>query len=326
MVRGTAATAWSTALVLACVPLLAGGCASTSHPPPAPPANRDEFRNAAREEDWLARVNVYRAAASLPPVTEDRVLSAGDRCHAAYIVKNEELRHGEDFWNRFYTSRGRAAAEQSNLFQSSDADDTDNWVIDAWMQSPFHAVGLLDPRLREVGYGSYREPGGAVETGAALNVIAGIRRAPAVYPVFWPGDGSTVPLDQHWGGFPSPLSSCADYAAPSGLPLILQLGPGDLVPTVAASSLTSDGRLLEHCVFTESSYRNPNQAQQHLGRSILAARDAVVLVPRVPLTPGATYTASISVGGRSYTWSFGVGSTAQARQALVSTVNPETGK
>lgn len=326
MVRGKATTAWSTSLLLACMPLLAVGCASTSHLPPAPPATRAVAGGDAGGEDWLGRVNAYRAAASLPPVTEDLVMSAGDRCHAAYIVKNEELRHGEDFWNRFYTSRGRTAAEQSNLFQSGDINDTDSRVIDAWMQSPFHAVGLLDPRLREVGYGSYREPGGGIETGAALNVIAGIGSAPAAYPVFWPGDGSTVPLDQHWGGVPSPLSGCVGYTAPSGLPLILQLGPGGLVPTVAASYLMSDGQPLEHCVFTESSYRNPNRAQQSLGRSILAARDAVVLIPRHPLTPGATYTASIIVGRRSYTWSFGVEVAARARQAMVSTAVPETGK
>lgn len=303
MVRGMAATAWSTALLLCCAPTCAG--AAGADVAAAPLAGRLEARSAG-SQSWLGRVNFYRIAARLWPVTENRVLSAGDRLHAAYIVKNEGLEHGEDPGNRFYTRLGHAAAEQSILFGSDDTDDSDRWVIDAWMQSPFHALGLLDPRLRRIGYGSYREDGGAKETGAALNVIAGIEETATAYPVFWPANRSTVPLDRHWGGSPDPLGSCPGYTLPSGLPLILQLGPGDLDPVVTASSLTTDGRSLAHCVFSESTYRHPDQDQQGRGRRILAARDAVVLVPRAPLTPGARYTASITADGRDHVWSFGV--------------------
>ena len=302
MVRGIVVTAWLTALLLTCTPRLARGAADVVVLPPV----LAESRGAAGGENWLGRVNSYRIAIGLWPVRENRLLSAGDRCHAIYIVKNEVLQHGEESGNRFFTPQGRAAATQSNLFLSYDADDTNSWVIDIWMQSPFHAVGLLDPRLRQVGYGSYRDPVGAVKTGAALNVAAGLEEATAVYPIFWPGNRSTVPLDRHWVGFPSPLQSCPGYVAPSGLPLIIQFGPGDQDPVVAASSLSADGQSLEHCIFSESTYRNPDLAQQELGRSVLAPRDAVVLVPRAPLTPGVRYTASITVGGRNYVWSFGV--------------------
>jgi len=296
------ATAWLAALLLTCTPLLAMGAADVAVLPPG----HGEAKGAVGGENWLGRVNSYRIATGLWPVRENRLLSAGDRCHAIYIVKNEVLQHGEESGNRFFTPQGRAAATQSNLFLSYDADDSNSWVIDIWMQSPFHAVGLLDPRLRQVGYGSYRDPGGAVKTGAALNVAAGLEESAAVYPIFWPGNRSTVPLGQYWVGFPSPLQSCPGYVSPSGLPLIIQFGPGDQDPVVAASSLSADGQPLEHCVFSESTYRNPDLAQQSLGRSILAPRDAVVLVPRAPLTPGARYTASLTVGGRIYVWSFGV--------------------
>lgn len=302
MVRGIVATAWLAALLLTGAEVLAAAEAGVAAPPPG----RVEARDAAGGANWLGRVNSYRIPTGLWPVRENRLLSAGDRCHAIYIVKNEVLQHGEETGNSFFTPQGGAAAAQGNLFLSDDADDTDSWVIDTWMQSPFHAVGLLDPRLRQVGYGSYREPGGGVETGAVLNVAAGLEESTAVYPIFWPGNRSTVPLGRHWVGFPSPLQSCPGYVSPSGLPLIIQFGPGDEDPVVAASSLSVDGQPLEHCVFSESTYRNPDLAEQDLGRSVLAARDAVVLVPRAPLTPGARYTASITVGGRDYVWSFGV--------------------
>jgi hypothetical protein len=43
-----------------------------------------------------------------------------------------------------------------------------------------------------------------------------------------------------------------------------------------------------------------------LGRNILNARDAVVLIPRDPLTPGTRYTVSITVNGQTHAWSFTV--------------------
>lgn len=262
---------------------------------------------------WLGYLNQYRAAAWLPPVTENAALSAGARKHATYIVHNGVLRHGEDPYGAGYSPEGQAAARQSNLFNSSDGGDSDGVAIDTWMQSPFHAVGVLDPRLAQVGYGSYREENNRVEMGAALNVLAGIDpAAQPTYPIFWPGNGASLPLTLHWGGYPSPLDGCPGYTAPSGLPLIMQLGSGKITPVVSATSFTQNGKPLEHCVIDETTYTTADRTQQKLGRSILGARDAIVLIPRFPLTSGTTYTASLTVNGRAYTWSFGVGSTVQA--------------
>lgn len=257
---------------------------------------------------WLDYLNFYRAAAHLFPVTENTAWSDGARNHAIYVVKNRALHHDEHPGRPFYTPEGRTAARQSNVFGSANADDTDWPAIDAWMQSPFHAIGVLDPRLVQVGFGSYRATEGNPRTAAALNVIAGINnQVTAAYPIFWPGDGTTMPMGLHRGGEPSPLASCRGYRAPSGLPVIVQIGDGTLTPAVSATSFTQNGRPLEHCVFDETTYRNPDRKQQKLGRSILGARDAIVLVPRFPLTAGTTYTASVTAGGRAYTWSFSIG-------------------
>lgn len=261
---------------------------------------------------WLDYLNFYRATARLAPVTENAAWSDGDRKHAIYIVKNGAFRHGEDPDNAFYTPEGQTAAQQSNLFNSSNMDDTDWRAIDTWMQCPFHAVGVLDPRLVQVGYGSYRETQGYLSTAAALNVIAGINHTvQATYPIFWPGAGTTIPMSLHRGGQPSTLAGCRGYRAPSGLPVIIQIGSGNLTPVVSATSFAQNGRPLEHCVFDETTYSDPDREQQKLGRSILGARDAIVLVPRFPLTAGATYTASVTVNGHTYIWSFSIGGTAQ---------------
>jgi hypothetical protein len=89
------------------------------------------------------------------------------------------------------------------------------------------------------------------------------------------------------------------------LPLIVQLGPGAL-PHVTGSWIAEGERLLEHCVFDEGTYRNRDRVQQQLGRSILAARNAIILIPREPLRPGSSYRAVVDVNGRQIDWTFAV--------------------
>lgn len=254
---------------------------------------------------WLEYVNFYRDTACLPHVAEDLAMSDGDQKHARYIVKNDILQHDEDPANPWYTPEGRTAAQQSNLAASTSTSASDVWAFDTWMQAPFHAVGLLDPKLDRVGYGSYHESDGGLQTGVGVNVIAGRNfAATPAYPVIWPAQGMTVPIRLHWGESPSPLTSCPGYQSPSGLPVIVQFGDGSLTPVVSASSFSNQGTSLEHCVFSEETYTHPDSAQQSLGRSILNSRDAVVLIPRQPLLAGQTYTASLTVNGQTYAWSF----------------------
>jgi hypothetical protein len=266
-------------------------------------------------DNWLQWVNYYRAAACLPPVTENAAWSAGNYKHAIYIVKNDELQHSEDPNNQWYTPEGLSAAQRSNLAANHNVNASDRWAVDTWMQAPFHALGIIDPQLTVVGYGSYREADGGFEMGAGLDVLSGGGQTPQTeFPVIWPGSGTTVPILLHWGEYPSPLTSCPGYSGQTGLPVILQIGSGELTPAVSATSFTQGAQPLEHCVFDETNYSNPDAAQQSLGRSILNAHDAIVLIPRIPLSAGTPYTVSISVNGQTYTWSFSVSESPQASE------------
>jgi hypothetical protein len=201
---------------------------------------------------------------------------------------------------------------------SSSTAPTDEQAIDLWMRGPFHAVGIIDPELLQAGFGSYREADGGWQMGAALDVIRGLGGGPAPveFPVKWPHDGMTVPLSS-FGGFesPDPLTSCPGYTAPTGLPILLQLGSGNLTPSVTNSSFTQSGPPLPHCRFDETNYGNPDTGLRDLGRAILDARDAVVIIPQSPLTPGATYTVSVTANSQIYTWSFNVSLSATSLDA-----------
>jgi len=268
--------------------------------------------------EWLAAINDFRAQGNLPAVTENESWSNGAYLHSRYMVKTDVMAHTEDPGNPWFTLEGLAAAQTSDLAASYSVNDDHNFAISAWMQAPFHALGILDPALLQVGYGQYNEADGGLQMGASLDVIRGLGSIPpsVQYPLQWPADGKSVPLAYFWGEYPDPLTSCSGYSAPTGLPVILQIGSGNLSPNVTASSLNQGGTSLEHCVFDENSYSNPNGAWQSLGRGILDARDAVVLIPREPLTPGASYTVSITVNGQSYTWSFAVDGAAQAASGM----------
>jgi uncharacterized protein YkwD len=275
-------------------------------------------QNSLKAPEWLDYLNYYRGLADLPPLTEDTEWSLGSQFHARYTVKNDILIHNEDLNNQWYTPEGRDAAQSGNLMASYDVESNDQHAIDVWMQAPFHALGILDPRLQKVGFGSYREADGGLQMGATMDVLRGRGEIPLAihFPIMWPAKGAVVPLSYYWGEYPDPLTSCPGYTSPSGLPIILQVGSGALDPVVNSHIFLQDKTPLENCVFTESTYANPDQEAQDLGRAILDYRDAIVLVPREPLASGTTYTVSMVVDGISYTWTFETAGVIQEFQDL----------
>jgi hypothetical protein len=264
---------------------------------------------AARAESttWLDRVNFYRATASLPPVEEDAELSRAVLLHARYMIRHGIVKHEEQRGDRDTTADGAAAAASSNLAGSSRIDESDAWAIDSWMQAPFHAIGILDPALTRVGFGIEHAHTASLQTAAGLDVIRGRRSDPSSvhYPIVWPANGAVVPIAAHVEEYPSPLTSCTGYTAPAGLPLIIQLGP-NATPHVRASAILEGNRSLAHCVFDGGTYWNRDDGERRLGRSILASRGAIVMIPRDPLRPGANYRATVDVNGLRIDWTFSV--------------------
>ncbi len=271
---------------------------------------------------WLRAVNHYRTMSGLPAVGVDRTLSAGSLAHARYLVKNggsvekaamlgAEI-HNEEPGNPWYSAEGLHAAQSGDVEQwwgtSPTARPPMTWAIDQWVGSTWHRMAILNPRLREVGYGEYCERGACA---AVLDVLsrlggAGFTRADAPAPIQFPPDGATVHLDALGQEWPNPLASCAGYGLPAGLPITLQLGA--MVPArLAAFSLRhdSDSQILEACGIDALSYINPVASDQARGREALTDFGAVTVIPREPLAPGH-YTVEMTVSGHSYTWRFSI--------------------
>ena len=249
---------------------------------------------------WLDRLNSWRAATGVTALAENTTWDQGDYNHSLYMVKNDQVTHYEVSTLPYYTVDGDTAARNGNIEVNSSTSFTDEQSIDWWMAAPFHELGMMDPRLSSTGFGSYREVKSGWDAGFTLDTLRGNSFSGGAYPVYFPGNGSSVPLTSYQGGeFPDPLQACSGYAAPTGLPITIQIG-GNVATSVSAHTFTGNGTPLEHCMIDSNS---PSVG------SNLTGRGAAILIPRQALQAGVSYVVALTVNGLPYTWSFTVNST-----------------
>lgn len=284
-----------------------------SDPPELPPApNVEEVVGTSvdlfPEAEWLTYLNLFREIGALPPLQAINTLSEGTQFHSRYMVLNQDpTAHYEDPINPLFTEPGDQAAVHGNLFASTQLEATFTWGINFWISAPFHLTPILDPTLQEVGFGIHNEAAGVFRMASVLDVGSQPENTGSgvSYPLFFPGNGSATWVVRHsMYEWPDPMESCPGFARPSGAPLVLQLGDGNLTPRVTSHRLMDGTQVLESCRFDETTYTNSNAFAQSTGREILNRRDAVVIIPRRELTMGHTFTVEVVADGQTYTWSF----------------------
>jgi hypothetical protein len=260
---------------------------------------------------WLQTLNYYRSEASvdgtlgaLIPVTEDPTLSNNDASAVAYMIANHVVSNVEVSGNPNYSANGAEAAADSEVAGgSTDALDQRQYV-EQLMTSPFHAIGLLNGKFSQAGFA---DAATSSWSSAALDDITDTPAGPSA-TVEWPGSGAvTSLLSDSDVETPDPLASSQCQAEENdredssggsivGSPIILQIGYS---PGIVTGSLEENGNLVRSCEIDENDYFNSNAADQQLGRQILSASHAIVLIPADPLQPGETYSVNISIGQTS---------------------------
>lgn len=272
---------------LALLGLLASGAAFPAAPRPAPS---------------LLEVNAVRRLAALPPVGTDVAWAAQCRAHAQYLVRTDRGEHREDPASPHRTPAGEACAH-GHYFVSSQAAAGPERALAYWAAGPFHLPQLIDPRLRRVALGVAHDAAGSVQSAVVLDVRRGLS-GPGAYPVRFPAPGVRSPLrEAARSEWPDPLPACAGYAAPVGAPMALLLGPGQ---TVQAAALKVNGKPAPACLLTAGRYRGASGTDTRVGRGVLAAQGAAVLLPRFPLPAGAEVRVSFAAQGKRHAWSFRV--------------------
>jgi hypothetical protein len=223
----------------------------------------------APTSDWLLRVNTWRQRAGVATVVEEPAWSLGATLHSRYAVKDNRNPYDRELSSSpWYTSEGDAIAHNSVAYWSRDVSDSDALAIDAFIPGDWHeAVGLLDHRLRRVGFGSFREvdPGGFLAMAAVLDVKRGLDGpATLAAPVVFPAPGAVIPGSDEWcldgaacsvHPYPGEFEVCSFYEFDMSVPIIMQFGTA-APPTLTAASVTTDGVSIPVCAFTADTYKH----------------------------------------------------------------------
>ncbi len=112
-------------------------------------------------QEMLEQVNAARQAAGAPPLTSCSSLQRAAQQHAEHLAGTQSLDHvGPDGtlpWDRMQAQGfiWRAAAENLAVGPAS----VQQTVLH-WSDSPGHRANLLDPRMRQVGFGFADDPSG----------------------------------------------------------------------------------------------------------------------------------------------------------------------
>jgi uncharacterized protein YkwD len=273
--------------------------------------------------NWLTIVNLYRSLLKLQPVEEDPALSQGCLNHAKYLVTNYESRlaggwnpgglmHTEDESKPGYTPDGIKAARASDVMFQPPGKFTEGQrmtrAIESWIAGPFHRPSLVNPDLRQVGFGQYC---GQRICAAALDWRSELEPAlpgghPYATPIEVPPDGATVKPSGFGNEWPSPISPCAGY--PYNAPAItIQVGL-NMAARITDASLTQTsgagaGSKIGTCAYDLETYTNPDPGTQAHGREVLKGFGEAVMMVRDPLIGGESYRVDMTVNGKPYSWS-----------------------
>jgi uncharacterized protein YkwD len=276
-------------LITACA--LIGFVAGTVVEPPAPAS----AQAGTDEHDWLGAVNAYRHMSGLEPVTANASWSQGAREHSCYMVRNSTLTHYQDPALPGATPAGAHAGRNGNVAVSPDPYTTARFMIELWLTAPFHAIGMLRPELRHVGYGSCSDTNRSAQwrSAATLNVLDGLTGPRGPRPVVFPGNGARTSLSRFIAESPDPVQLCG-WSGAAGLPLIAML-PARV--TTATATLRGPGGPEQVCVLHAHNSADP------VARSVMASENAVVVVPRNPLGPGS-WAVTVASDGGNVNWGF----------------------
>lgn len=269
-----------------------GGGSSVTTPGNGDPFNPDVNVTAANAA--VARLNFYRAQAGVPAVTLDMDLSQGAQLHANYLKSNSVSlqvvglsAHDESPTLQGYSTQGKQAAHNSIIYQGV----TPTEAIDNWTRTFYHRLGLFDPNLIRVGFGS----NGGYQV---MDINRGRERgygAPSAVTAY-PGPGMTSVPTSFKEEIPMPVSDTK-----MGIPITVEFsGPvGQTIDDVAAT-ITNVRTGANIVYYRNLPYDSLLQEWQY--------DQLIALIPKDPLPAASVIQVDISavVDGESYSvsWQF----------------------
>jgi hypothetical protein len=269
----------------------------------------------AAGHDGYYWIDYFRALGGLDPVVPDLGMQAQEARHVRYLADHalscetdvhDELtspRAGCGS-NPYATAAGKLAANNSDVTRVNAAID-DRTAVRNWFVAGFHALTLLDPRLRSTGYAAYytATPSGAgtipYQFTAAVDVYRGRTGSYAGQRLSFPALGTTSPLLAYRVGTESPEpfrstlagSPCHSWAVREvvSAPIIVQW-PVIARPAQAPATIVDEtsGRTLPTCALTAAAYPAGSLARTFLLGTDRATQAALYYAD-APFQPGHRY-------------------------------------
>ncbi|MCC7478820.1 CAP domain-containing protein [bacterium] len=270
-----------------------GGGGSATTPWPNYPGEEIKV-NMSAANAAIERLNIYRAQAGVPPVTLDLDLSYGAQAHANYLDYNGISlsvvglsAHEESPSLPGYTTEGKTAARNSVIYQGVAPVE----AIDNWTRTFYHRIGMFDPNLLRVGFGS---SGGYQVMDINRGRMKGFGAEAAV--VAYPGPGMSNVPSSFKEEIPMPVSDTK-----MGIPITVEFfgGLGQEISEVTATITdTRNGNTIPY--YMQLPYRPLLPDWRYEG--------LVALIPKDPLPGNTVIEVAMNgmVDGDAYsvTWQF----------------------
>jgi hypothetical protein len=237
---------------------------------------------------WL---DYYRALGGEGPLARNATIEAQESLHVQYLANHslscesnvhDELTSREAGCgaNPYATAAGKAAANNSNVTRVN-APVPNRVAVSNWFVSAFHALVLLEPRLRSTGFAAYYtpQPTGAgtdpYKFTAAVDVYRGRTGGYTGQVLAFPATGAASPLLSYQVGTESPEpfqstvagSPCHSWGGLSTVsaPVVVQWPLWSSGPQTGATLVDlSTGQNLPTCGLTAADYPAGSLAQQFL--------------------------------------------------------------
>jgi hypothetical protein len=240
----------------------------------------------------MSAVNRFRAGLGLEPVRMDDRLNTASVYHSRYLARNGTTGHYEDSGKPGFTGsepgdRHMAfgwvgSSWEAVAFGSTDENESIQNLIDA----PYHRIPFMQPG--ELAFGS-----GYADHRLTTAFSMSSQRATLVYPA---DRQVRVPLRWAYRERPDPLRLHPGAKRPVGYPIMLV----HFAPETETLEVRS-AKLMDAQGSTVPTFLNTPQNDDEL-------KNAVVLIPKLPLSPDSVYTASVEAstpgGDVLRTWSF----------------------
>ena len=239
--------------------------------------------------------NTYRARAGVPAVTLDPSDSGNCQAHANYLYINDislsEVglnAHDEDPTLDGYTTGGDLAGSRSVIYEGVTAEE----AVGNWMNTFYHRLGLMNPNLKSVGFGSTGDY-------QVMDIISGIYHGDdetSAAVVFPPAGATGIP-----GKFKKEIPHPVPGDDSLGVPITVEFF-GDFASRVHIELATLHDLTAGEQVICYVQTPSDPLLEDHVYRNVVA------LIPIDPLPEGHTFQAHVvgivNFADWSATWDF----------------------